>query len=150
MVRLLTEPVMGFLALAALSAGLAPMLFALPPRLARALGALEWAIIAAFAAEYLVHLALPRERRLFMLDPWRLLDAAIILAPLASLLPFAPSFLRSSPVLRVLRLARVILFGARARHGLAGPLDAAQDEAIGALRVTSLAPRQEKRTVEWP
>src|SRR5688572_22727622 len=110
---------MGFLALAALCAGVAPLLFSLPAGLARAIAVAEWAIIALFAVEYAVHLALARDRRRYVLNPWRILDAIIILAPLVSLLPFAPEWARSSPALRVLRLVRVILFGARARRGLA-------------------------------
>src|SRR4030095_14446271 len=48
MAHWLSEPVMGFLALAALSTGLAPQLFLLPPGFERALAAVEWAIIALF------------------------------------------------------------------------------------------------------
>src|SRR5437588_12989154 len=102
--RCLSEPVMGFLALAALSAGLAPMLFALPPGLDQALNIAGWVIIGLFALEYLVHLALARDKTAYVRNPWRIVDALIILAPVASLLPFAPEFLRSSPALRVLRL----------------------------------------------
>src|SRR3954468_14769217 len=102
---------MGFLALAALSAGLAPLLVPLPPRLDRALDLAQWLIVAAFAAEYLVHFALARDPAPFVRNPWRILDAAIILGSLASALPFAPDIVRSSPALRVLRLVRVVLFG---------------------------------------
>src|SRR2546421_6070929 len=70
--RILTEPVMGFLALAALSAGIAPMLFTLPPWLARGVAIGEWAIIGAFALEYLVNLALASDRRRFVRNPWRI------------------------------------------------------------------------------
>jgi Mg2+ and Co2+ transporter CorA len=133
---------MGFLALAALAAGLAPLLFSLPPRLDRGLAIAEWGIVGLFAAEYLVQLALARDRRRFVLNPWRILDAVIILAPLASLLPFAPDFARSSPALRVLRLVRVLLFGARARHGLSAAARAASspEATPGPTRVTALSP----------
>jgi len=138
--RLLTEPVMGFLALAALSAGVAPMLFELPPRIARALDLAEWAIIGVFAAEYLVHLALARDKARFVVNPWRILDAVIILAPLASLAPVAPEFLRSSPALRVLRLARAIVFGARAPRGLSAAEVDHVEKPIGPLRLSALSP----------
>jgi Mg2+ and Co2+ transporter CorA len=149
--RMLSEPVMGFLALAALSAGLAPMLFALPPWLERGIAVGEWAIIALFALEYLVNLALARDRVRFALNPWRVLDAVIILAPLASLLPFAPQFARSSPALRVLRLARVIIFGARARRGLSL---SDEGEAAGGpvrpVRVSALGPNDQRaRASDW-
>src|SRR5438874_6142249 len=140
--RILSEPVMGFLALAALSAGIAPMLFPLPAWLARGIAIAEWAIIAVFAAEYLTYLALAPDRRRFVTNPWRVVDALIILAPLVSLIPWAPGFLRSSPALRVLRLARVILFGARARRRLAPGADMgiAEKAPSGPLCVSALSP----------
>jgi Mg2+ and Co2+ transporter CorA len=149
--RWLSEPVMGFLALAALSGGLAPLLFALPPRLALALDVMQWAIVGLFAAEYVVHLLLAADRWRYVRSPWRILDLVIILAPLVSLLPFASDFARSSPALRVLRLARVLLFGARARHGLAAARDEARREAAGAARVTAITPAHgEPEERSWP
>src|SRR5437868_9295723 len=149
--RVLNGPVMGFLALAALSTGLAPMLFALPPRLEQTLDIAGWLIIGAFALEYVVHLALAEDKPRYVRNPWRVVDALIILAPLASLLPFAPQFLRSSPALRVLRLARVIVFGARARRGLTAGSDMgiARSRPVGPLRVTELAPGGGPRASEW-
>src|SRR5918911_3560762 len=150
--RWLSEPVMGFLALAALSAGLAPMLFALQARLERALDLAGWVIIGLFALEYLVHLALAEDKWRYVRNPWRVVDALIIVAPLASLLPFAPEFLRSSPALRVLRLARVIVFGARARRGLTAETDMgiAPGRPSGALRVAEIAPqRGSPRATDW-
>src|SRR5689334_3665767 len=146
--RLLTEPVMGFLALAALSVGLIPALFVVPAWLDHALDVAGWVIIGLFALEYLVHLALARDRARFVADPWRILDAAIIVAPFVSLLPFAPDFMRSSPALRVLRLARVLLSGARARHGLSAHADMGITETqpsgppqVSALSAHDKAPR---------
>ena len=60
--RYLNEPVMGFLALAALTGGIAPMLFAMPAWLAQSIAVGEWVIIGLFALEYLVHLALAEIR----------------------------------------------------------------------------------------
>ena len=142
---------MGFLALAALCVGIAPMLFALPAPLARALDIAGWAIIAAFALEYLANLALASNRRAYVTNPWRIVDALIIVAPLVSLLPFAPDALRSSPALRVLRLARVILFGARARHGLAAGADMgiARAAPSGPPQVSELSPNGSAQPLEW-
>src|SRR3989442_821258 len=127
---------MGFLALAALSAGIAPMLFPLPGSIAGAIAVGEWLIIGLFAVEYLVQLALAHERRRFVANPWRIVDAVIIVAPLLSLLPWAPGFLRSSPALRVLRLARAAQPGAAARsQGPSALADAAPRGSAGAAGI---------------
>jgi len=114
----MTEAVMGFLALAALSLGLAPLLFELPRDLALAFDIAGWAIIGLFALEYALHFALAADRRKFVLDPWRLVDAAIIVAPLLSLLAAGTGVARASPALRTLRLLRILLFAPRVGHGL--------------------------------
>src|SRR5512135_675653 len=118
---LLSEAVMGFLALAALGTGLAPFLFALPPAVEAAMDAVEWAIVAAFALEYAVQFALAPDRGAYLRDPWRILDAAIVAGSVASLLPAVTDAARTMPALRILRLVRVLLFGVRAGHGVTNP-----------------------------
>jgi len=150
--RCLNEPVMGFLALAALSGGIAPMLFAMPAWLEQAIAVGEWVIIGLFALEYLVHLALADDKAAYMRNPWRIVDALIVLAPLVSLLPWAPDFLRSSPALRVLRLARVLLFGARARRGLVAGADMGitRKRPLEPVRVDTLGPQDtEPQRMQW-
>lgn len=119
--RLLNEPVMGFLALAALVFGVVPELFDVGPRVHALLTTCEWVVVGLFALEYAAHWRLARDKRAFMLDPWRILDLVIIAAPFVSLIPGSPEAVRSSPFLRVLRLARAIIAGTRAsarlRHG---------------------------------
>src|ERR1035437_8131787 len=109
----LNEAVMGFLALAALSLGLAPFLFELPQGIEQGFDVAEWVIIGLFALEYAASFALSTDRRKFALDPWRMLDAVIIVAPLLSLLPAASEAMQSTPALRILRLFRFLLFGPR-------------------------------------
>jgi len=128
---ILDEAVMGFLALAALSLGLAPFLFNLPHGIEVALDFAEWAIIGVFALEFAVKFALSRDRRKFVLDPWRLLDAAIIAAALLSLLPMVSDAARSAPALRILMLFRILLFGPRIGHGLREPAVVPQRPAPG-------------------
>ena len=114
----LNEAVMGFLALAALSLGLAPFLFELPRGIEQGFDDAEWVIIGLFALEYAANFLLSTDRRKLALDPWRMLDAVIIVAPLLSLLPAASDAARSTPALRILRLFRFLLFGPRVGHGL--------------------------------
>ena len=114
----LNEAVMGFLALAALSLGLAPFLFELPPNVEQSFDVAEWVIIGLFALEYAANFALSNDRLEFVLQPWRMLDAVIIVAALLSLFPAVSEAVRTTPALRILRLFRVLLFGPRVGHGL--------------------------------
>lgn len=139
--RIFNEATMGFLALAALAAALVPLLFDVGAGAMAVLDVAEWVVVAAFAIEYLLRYATAPDRRRFFLDPWNLLDLVIVVAPLLSLLPQVSDLARSSPVLRVLRLARIIVFGARAGSSLrraAAP--AAAGGPAGPLAVAVLRP----------
>jgi len=112
--RLLNEGVMGFLAILALGLALAPVCFSVGPGTERVFQVADWAILAVFAAEYVVHLARAPDRKRYALSVWRLLDLVILVIPLVSLVPGVGEAARSSPALRLLRLFRAVLFGARA------------------------------------
>ena len=137
---ILSETLMGFLALAALGTGLAPYLFTLTPAAESVLDAAEWIIVGLFALEYAVQLAVAGDRAAFLRDPWRILDAVIVLGSLASLLPAVNDAARAMPALRILRLFRVLLFGVRVGHGVA-PAAVAAARALpeGPPNVTRLA-----------
>jgi Mg2+ and Co2+ transporter CorA len=111
---ILGDVFLGFLAIVAATLTFAPMLFNISPQTDQIFEALQWGIIVLFALEYGSGLAAATSKRKFVLNPWRLIDAATILIPLVTLLPGATRFLRSSPVLRLARLARVVALGARA------------------------------------
>ena len=120
---LLGEAFLGFLAIIAVALTLFPMLFDVKPGVAAALDTLQWVIIGWFAVEYVFALMSARAKTAFLTSPWRLLDLATILIPLASLLPTMSRALLSSPVLRLVRLVRLITLGVRVsgiavrRHG---------------------------------
>lgn len=142
---------MGFLALAALGAGLAPFLFDLSPAADSALDAAELAIVALFALEYAVALAVAPDRAAFVRDPWRILDAAIVVGSVASLMPAVSDAARTMPALRILRLFRALLFGMRAGHGIGTPaLPPARSLPSGPPRVIRLADGAAAATAgEW-
>lgn len=150
---LLGEAFLGFLAIVAAALTLFPMLFPLTPRTDASLDVLQWAIISWFGVEYGVALAAADSRRRFLVDPWRLLDLVTILLPLASLLPQVSSVLLSSPVLRLVRLVRIVTLGLRASGvvvrrqttvaGLAAPVGPAQ-----VMRMPDLPPAQ-PQTARW-
>ena len=112
--RLLSEARMGFLALVAFGAGMVQLAFELDPSADTALEVVAWAIVATFAVDYAVTLLLSKDRRAYAFSPWGLLDLAIVVCPLLTLLPGVGNALQSTPILRLLRLTRAAVFGARA------------------------------------
>lgn len=111
---LLGEAFLGFLALIAAALTLSPLVFPMHPRTSAALDAAQWAIIAWFGVEYLTALAMSRARRAFLLSPWRLIDLATVVIPLVALLPNVSRMVLSSPLLRLIRLTRLVTLGVRA------------------------------------
>ncbi len=111
---LLDEAFLGFLAIVATALTLFPMLFTVGPGPMATIDATQWAIIGWFALEYGFALACARDRGAFLCNPWRWIDLATIIVPLASLLPGVSRALRSSTILRLIRLIRVVTLGLRA------------------------------------
>ncbi len=75
---------------------------------------LNYLIIAAFIAEYVLKLFVAEDRPEFVRNPWHVLDLAIIALALAEFLPFvSTSAGRASPLLRLLRLLRAVTAAGR-------------------------------------
>ena len=110
----LGEVLLGFLAIVAAALTLIPMLFRVAPSTNSWLETGQWVIVAFFAAEYGLGLICASSRAAFMRSSWRLIDAATIILPMATFVPGVAAWLRSTPVLRLLRLARVLTLGVRA------------------------------------
>lgn len=92
------------LAVAILPLLLIPLLFDVSPGVEEALTAVDWLIWAVFAFEYVVRLALTRNRLRFVRQEWP--DLVIILLPFLRPL----RLVRSARALRLLRLARLVAF----------------------------------------
>lgn len=110
----LNEGVIGFLALVAFATALGPLVFDLSPAVDRALQALEWIVVGAFALEFVVQLAAAEDKAAWLRSPWRLLDVITIVGPLAALLPSISDAASGSLALRLLRVGRAVAFGTRA------------------------------------
>jgi Mg2+ and Co2+ transporter CorA len=128
--KFLNDAVLGFLALVSLFLLFAPSVFTLTPTTSAALAAAEQSIVALFAVEYVAGFILAANKQLFVLNRWRLLDALIIAAALIALFPAGPDFLRSSPVLRLLRLGRVALLGTRSGVALTSARETPEQEVV--------------------
>jgi Mg2+ and Co2+ transporter CorA len=112
-VFLLGEGFLGFLAIVAVALALLQMWFPLTPAGNTLVNLAQWGIIGWFAVEYLVALAFAPSKSAFLRNPWRVIDLATIIIPLLTLLPGVSNALRSSPVLRLIRLVRVVTLGLR-------------------------------------
>jgi Mg2+ and Co2+ transporter CorA len=108
------EPFLGFLAIVAVALTTLQALFTVSPAANALIETGQWTVIGIFALEYGVALVFAPSRRSFLVNPWRLVDLATIGIPLATLLPGVTQSLRSSPVLRLVRLVRIITLGMRA------------------------------------
>src|ERR1019366_4268668 len=76
---------LGFLAIVAAALTIVPSIFKITPQLDAGLEAGQWTIIALFAVEYGKGLAAAGSQVKFILNPWRIIDAATIVIPLATL-----------------------------------------------------------------
>jgi Mg2+ and Co2+ transporter CorA len=108
------EAFLGFLAIVAVALTLIPMLFNAKPQTDALIEGAQWVIIGVFAIEYLLALSFTTAKRAFLLNPWRWVDLATIVVPLLTLLPGISDALRSTPVLRLVRLVRLFTLGVRA------------------------------------
>ncbi len=111
---ILGDVFLGFLAIVAAALTIFPLIFQVSAQTDAFLEGGQWSIILLFAMEYGYGFIRADSKLKFIANPWRIVDAATVLIPLATLLPGASSILRSSPVLRLSRLARVVALGARA------------------------------------
>lgn len=148
----LSESFLGFLAIASAALTLIPMLYDLRPATGVALESGQWFIVGLFGVEYLVALAYAPDRKGFLLNPWRILDFLTIAIPLVTILPNVSNLLRSSPALRLVRLARVLALGLRA-SGVVVRQEAHQEVVprVGPVEVAVLrgGDLQEPRPASW-
>ncbi len=151
--RLLNDAVLGFLALVSLFLMITPSIFSLSDYGLYLLFLVEYSIIFLFATEYVAALLLAENKKSFMLNRWRILDAYIILLALVAFLPVTPEVLRNSPVLRLLRLGRLALLGTRSGLALKPVADASAVPAMVTppeLSVRALGESGEKfESIPW-
>ena len=116
--QLLSDGVLGFLALVSLFLALVPSVFNLDPLARNLVGTGEIGIVALFAVEYFVSLRGATSRTDFIRNPWRILDAMIIVAGVLSMMPAITNLLGNSPALRLIRFGRLALVGTRSGTAL--------------------------------
>jgi Mg2+ and Co2+ transporter CorA len=112
---LLTDGFMIFLALLMIPIVVLQMAYPdMPPQYTDFLNLADIIIISFFILEYFLKLYFAPDRWKHFVNGWHLLDLAIIVLPFLELIPFPGLTIgRSSPLLRLLRVARVLAVGGR-------------------------------------
>lgn len=116
--RYLNDAVLGFLALMSFFLFIAPFIFQFNEHATSFVTGLEFSIIVIFMIEYANGLLLAKHKLKYMKEGRRLIDMLIIVSALIAFIPFVPDILRHSPVLRLLRVGRIALLGARSSIAL--------------------------------
>jgi len=137
--RWLSDSLMVSLALVMVPTGLCPLFLDFSPVFQGLFSFINDVILAVFAVEYALKLWVAESRRRFVLDPWRLLDLAILLLAAADLAPFIRfEGGHASPVLRLLRLLRLGAIAGRTMRRaemLRGPAQAQVARPAMSLRI---------------
>jgi Mg2+ and Co2+ transporter CorA len=110
----LSDGLMIFLAIMLIPIILLPILFNLPVDVTNFLFVSDLIVLAIFYIEYFLKLYLAKDRWAHFKDPWHILDLVIIMIPLLELFPILGVIgTRTSPLLRLFRLARLFAVGGR-------------------------------------
>jgi Mg2+ and Co2+ transporter CorA len=123
--QILPDSLMIALAVILLPVVVIPLVVKLPLPVDEFFGFVDYVILGIFIIEYFSKLFLAEDRWKHFINPWHLLDLLIVVVPVINFLPFVSSGLgASSPLLRLLRIVRLLAVGGRAldrRMQLAGP-----------------------------
>lgn len=111
---LLPDGLMVFLAIVLVPVIIIPFFVDLSQSILNLFQFIDYAILGIYILEYVLKTVLSQNIIKHILNPWHILDLLIILLPLAGLLPFTAAGLsKHSPLLRLLRIARVVAVGGR-------------------------------------
>lgn len=111
---ILPDSLMIALAIVMIPVVLIPLFVSLPDSIDVTFRLIDYIILGIFVIEYLSKLAFAPDVLKHFLNPWHLLDLLIVLLPSINFLPFVSSRLGvSSPMLRLLRIIRVLAVGGR-------------------------------------
>ena len=146
-----TDRLMMELALLLIPATVLPLVLPFSPIMCRVFDAVNYGVIAAFAAEYVLKLYAAESRWQFFRSPWHLLDLLILVLAACDFLPFAQVKAgKASPLLRLLRLARFFAVTGRAFSRVAPSVRAAAQRAVDArAQINILEEGSVQRRVSW-
>jgi Mg2+ and Co2+ transporter CorA len=111
---LISETLLGFLAILSLALTIMPSIFAMSEQTIILTEVIQWCIIGLFAAEYFYGLFSTSEKLNYIKNGWKLVDLATFVIPLLTVIPGVSAYFRSALLLRLIRLSRIVVLGLRA------------------------------------
>jgi Mg2+ and Co2+ transporter CorA len=112
--QILPDSLMIAMAVILLPVVVLPLVLKLPPAVDTFFGFVDYVILGIFVIEYFSKLFLAKDRWKHFINPWHLLDLLIVAVPVINFLPFVSHGLGvSSPLLRLLRIVRILAVGGR-------------------------------------
>lgn len=136
------------LALLLIPTTLLPLLFPFSPVSLTIFHLINLIVVVVFVLEYILKLSVAKPRWKYVFDPWHILDLVIILFAAIDFFPFVPvKGWRASPLLRLLRLARVFaLTGRVARRVTPPPKGPIAEESVASkMRMSNLTEKYLKQ-----
>jgi Mg2+ and Co2+ transporter CorA len=128
----LSDGLMIFLAVMLIPIILLPFYSKLPTDVSNFLYVADLVVLAIFYIEYFLKLYLAKDRWVHFKDPWHVMDLIIIMIPMLELFPMLGVMgTRTSPLLRLFRLARLFAVSGRSVKRQAGKHEAVTPKAPG-------------------
>ena len=144
--KIFSNETLGFLALLTLSMAFIPNIFNLSIYHHQLLDYLEFVIIIIFFLEYSISFITSDNPKAFLMNPWRILDALIILFGLLSMTPIVNDMFRNTPALRLFRFFRLALFGTKSSAVIvANPKSTNTDNSIHDQPMETLSLKYEQK-----
>jgi Mg2+ and Co2+ transporter CorA len=112
---ILPDELMIFLAFLMIPIVVIPLVFDLPASLDTSFNYADDVMLGVFVIEYFLKALLAKDIRKHVLNPWHLLDLLVVVLPVLDFLQlFVDGLGRTSPLLRLFRVARIVAVGSRA------------------------------------
>ncbi len=113
--RVLPDGLMIVLAIVMIPVVVIPLLVDLPKSISSSFVLADYTILGIYIIRFILKATLAEDFRKYILNPWHILDLIIVILPLFDFLQlFAAGIGRYSPLLRLLRISRLVAVGGRA------------------------------------
>ncbi|MEM3341478.1 MAG: CorA family divalent cation transporter [Thermoplasmata archaeon] len=138
---ILSDSFMIFLAILMIPLVLIQMFDIFPQSLVTVAKVIDNSILVIFIVEYILKLILAEKKLDYFINPWHILDLFIILLPIGEILGFFKfTFFRNTPILRSLRVLRIIAVGSKGlvRQAVGGKKKGGTEPQFSRMKIIGL------------